>query len=115
VLSKLRLQGDVKAANTTSERASAFRVTNELTTTECYDITQAWAATFDRAGFRGVYAVLRFTPGPTRGLALFDAAGAPKPTPPGDPHPVPVRQVVERYGIDVMDPPSYSAVTIVSP
>jgi hypothetical protein len=29
--------------------------------------------------------------------------------------PVPVRQVVEGYGIEVIDPPSYSAVTVVTP
>lgn len=115
VVSKFRLPGHVKAANTTSRRASDFRLTNELPTTERYDITQAWAATLHRAGFGGVYAVLRFTPGPTRGLALFGAAGTPTPTPPGDPNPVAVRHVVEGYGIEVIDPPSYSAVTIVTP
>lgn len=114
VLSTLHPPKDVKAADTTSVRAAQFRATNELATTERYKLTQAWADTLNRAGFDGVYAVLRFTPGPTRGLALFGDAGAADPPPPGDPDPVPVRKVVEALGIQVVDPPSYSAVTIVT-
>jgi hypothetical protein len=114
ILSTLYLPKDVKAADTTSARAAQFRATNELSTTERYDLTQAWADTLNRNGFGGVYAVLRFTPGPTRGLALFGDAGAPNPPLPGDPNPAPVREVVEGLGIEVVDPPSYSAVSIVT-
>ena len=90
-------------------------MTNEIATTERYDITQAWARTWRRAGFGGVFYLLRFTPGPSRGLALFGPAGAPDPPPPGDPDPRPVREVVEGLGIDVVDPPAFGAVTVVSP
>lgn len=115
VLSTLRLARDVKAADTTASRTTQFRATNELPITERYDLTQAWANTLHKAGFDGVYAVLRFTPGPTRGLALFGPAGAPDPPPLADPDPAPVRDVVEGIGIEVVDPPSYHAVTIVAP
>jgi hypothetical protein len=115
VLSRLRLSGDVKAADTTSTRATQFRATNELPTTERYDLTQAWADTLHRAGFGGVYSGLRFTPGPTRGLALFGAAGTPDPAPLGDADPRPVREIVEGLGIDVVDPPAFSAINVVSP
>jgi len=114
-LSKVALPADVKAADTTAERASAFRLTNELPATERYDITQAWAQVLHDAGFAGVYAVLRFTPGTTRGLALFGDAGPPTPVPPGDPSPTSVREVVERLGIDVVDRPAFTAVSIVHP
>lgn len=115
VLSRLRLPEAVKAADTTSPRATQYRVTNELPTTEHYDLTQAWAATLHRSGFGGVYSMLRFTPGRTRGLALFGEAGAPTAPPPGDATPTSVRGLVEAYGIEVVDPPSYGAVTIVAP
>lgn len=115
VVSRLRLPDDVKAADTTSARAAQFRATNELPATERYDITQAWADTLHRAGFGGVYALLRFTSGPTRGMALFGPAGTPNPAMPGDPAPVPVRQVLERLGIEVVEPPSFGSITIISP
>lgn len=115
VMSRLRLPDDVKAADTTSARAAQFRATNELPATESYEITQAWADTLHRAGFGGLYALLRFTPGPTRGMALFGPAGTPNLAMPGDPAPVPVRHVLEGLGIEVVDPPSYGAITIVSP
>ncbi|WP_104106429.1 RES domain-containing protein [Nocardioides sp. 616] len=115
LLSRLRLPVDVKAADTTSARASEFRATNELPVTERYDLTQAWADTLHRAGFGGVYTVLRFTLGATRGLALFGISGAPDPSWPGDASPRPVRDVVESLGIGVEDPPAYGTVTIVSP
>lgn len=115
VTSRLRLPEDVKAADITSARAAKFRATNELPATERYDITQAWADTLHRAGFGGMYTVLRFTPGQTRGLALFGAAGASDEAMLGDPFPVPVRQAVEGLGIEVVDPPGYGQVTIRSP
>lgn len=115
VLSRLRLPRDVKAADTTSDRATQFRATNELPVTERYDLTQEWASTFREAGFGGVYASLRFTPGASRGLALFGAAGVPSPELPGDSDPTPVRQFVEGLGVEVIDPPRYSAVTVIAP
>jgi hypothetical protein len=115
VLSRLPLPQEVMSADTTSTRAGQFRLTNELPVTERYDLTQAWAAAFHRRGFGGVHHVLRFTPGYTRGLSLFGAQGAPDPPPPGDPDPTPAREAAINYGIEVVDPPSYSAVTIVMP
>jgi len=112
VLSRLRLSEDVKVADITSPRATHFRATNELPATERYDLTQAWADTLHRAGFGGVHTMLRFTPGPTRGLALFGAAGTPDPAPLGDANPRPVREIVESLGIEVVDPPAYGSITV---
>ena len=115
VVSQLPLPAPVRAAATTTARAADFGLTNEIATTDRYDITQAWAEAWNRAGFDGVYAVLRFSPGNARGLALFGEAGTPSPPPPGDPDPPPVRALVESYGIQVVDPPALPAVTLVSP
>lgn len=115
VVSRLLLPGEVRAANVSSERAADFRVTRELVTTEDYGLSQHWAKTFHKAEFGGIVTELRFTPGPTRGLALFGAAGIPDPLFFGDPEPRPVRPIVERRGIDVIDPPSFAGVAIVNP
>lgn len=115
VISRLELPDDVRAADTTKARAALFRVTNELGTTEDYDTTQAWAAVWRAAGFGAVLAVLRFTPGRARSLALFGQAGAPAPPPPGDPEPTPVRAVAEQHRIRVVDAPTRAGVEVVPP
>lgn len=115
VLSILKLPTDTKAANTTAERSTDFRLTNEIATTDRYDITQQWAEAFHDAGFDGVYAQLRFSTGRSRGLSLFGPAGAPEPSWPGDATPQPVRDVVEELGLTVLDPPSSASVRIVRP
>ncbi|MFN8193781.1 MAG: RES domain-containing protein [Nocardioidaceae bacterium] len=115
VVSRLSLPVDVVAANTTSSRAADFRVTTEIATTERYDITQAWAEALLGAGFGGVVALLRFTPGAARMLALFGGAGAPDPGWPGDPDAAPARALAEGWGIEVVDPPALADVVIVAP
>lgn len=115
LISRLELPEDVRSADTTKARAALFRVTNEMGTTEDYATTQAWASVLRAAGFGAVLALLRFTPGRARSLALFGPAGAPVPVPPGDPAPTPVRAVAERYRITVVDAPRSTDVRIVAP
>jgi hypothetical protein len=115
VLSRLVLPDDVKSADTTSPRASTFRLSTELATIDDYDLTQAWADTVHRHGFGGVYVTLRFTPGRARALALFGPEGAPSSLPPGDPSPVSVRGFVQEWGTEVVDRPVLAAVRVVLP
>lgn len=67
----------VRLANTSSRKAVGFGVTNELAALTPYRVPNAWAATFDAAGFDGIAYRVRFDPGPhARGVALFGPAGA---------------------------------------
>jgi hypothetical protein len=43
------------------------------------------------------------------------AEGAPDPAWPGDPEPRPVRPLVERLGLEVVEPPALADVTVVAP
>lgn len=113
VVSRLALPNDAKAADTTAEEATRFRATNEIATTDDYEVTQAWADALAGSGFDGVFTLLRFTPGDTRGLAVFGGAGVPGPTPAGDRDAMTVRAIVEAYGIEVIEAPSSHEVTIV--
>ncbi len=115
VVSTVALPHEVRAADATSARAALFRMTNELASTEDYSLSQSWAAMLRAAGFGAVLAPLRFTPGRARNLALFGAAGSPAPLPPGDRSPAPARQVAERHGIVVVDPPHSTDVVMASP
>jgi len=115
VVSRLPLPRDVRVANVSAERAADFRITRELVTTVDYGLTQQWAAGLAAAGFGGILADLRFTPGTPKGLALFGSAGVPEPPWQGDPDARPVRPLVESYGIEVVDPPSFSTVSLAKP
>lgn len=115
VVSALRLPASVRAADCADERARRWRVTNELTSTSSYDVSQAWARVFHRDGFGGVLAALRFSPGEDRGLAVFGSAGAPDPAREGDDRPVEVAAVVGALGVPVIGPPGLADVEIVTP
>lgn len=115
VLSRVNLPAETKGADVTSVRAATFRVTNEVATTDRYDITQAWAQLLHDSGYGGIYSTLRFTPGAARGLALFGTAGVPTLMPAGDPTPTSVREYVAGCGIEVIDPPALSEVRVVTP
>jgi hypothetical protein len=115
VLSTLDLPWEVRAADMTSARAPSFRITNEIHSTGDYQTTQAWAQTLHDNDFGGVHYELRFTPGRSRGLALFSDGGAPATKPAGDPDPSNLREVVEARGIEVVDPPSFSSARVVAP
>ena len=115
VVSRVQLPHATRAANVSVSKASAFRVTSELTSTGDYDLTQDWARTFRQAGFDGIRYALRFTPGKARGLALFGGAGAPDPTWPGDEDPQQLRAQVERMGVEVVGTPSSASVSLVTP
>lgn len=99
----------------TSERAGGFRVTNEVHSTGDYATTQAWAQAVYDARYGGVHYELRFSTGAPRGLALFGPAGPPDPKLAGAPDPEDLRAYLEGEGIEIVDPPSAAAVTIVTP
>lgn len=64
-------------ADCTSSRSRAFGITAEVHSTPNYEITQAWAAAFESAGFHGIHYFLRHDPGQRlTGVALFGPAGA---------------------------------------
>ncbi len=115
VVSTLRLPTSVRAADCADEHAREWRVTNELTATSAYDVSQAWARIFRRDGFGGVLGALRFSPGEARGLALFGPAGAPDPAWEGDDSPADAEEIVRVLGIPVVEPPGMAEVEIVAP
>lgn len=115
VVSLLRLPSSVRAADCADERAREWRITNELTSTSAYAVTQAWARVFRRDGFGGVLAALRFSPGDARGLAVFGEAGAPSPAWSGDESPVAVAEIVGGLGVRVVEPPGLADVEVVRP
>lgn len=105
------LPARVRLANTASRRAAGFGVTNQLAAMTPYEVPQAWAATFDGAGFGGVAYRGRFDPGPhARAVALFGPAGeAGWPVGPGRPIGAGLLQRLERdCGIRVAPPPRLS-------
>lgn len=113
VVSRLRLTGDVRAANLTSDRASdEYGVTAELSTMTPYAVPQAWADVLHRAGMGGIYGRVRFTVTEHRALAVFGRAGE-RDDWPTDPDPTPARTVAEdETRITVVDPPDDDQVTI---
>ena len=51
-------------------------MTNELSTTTPYTLSQRWAAAMERAGFSGIGYRTRFDTGPgARGIAIFGPTG----------------------------------------
>lgn len=117
VVSKVRLPRSVRAANVSvATAASKHLVSAELTTMSDYEVTQAWARILRATGFGAIRYLLRFTPGGQHhGLALFGTAGPPVARWKGDPSPVAARAIVESMGIEVVDTPSFGAVTVVTP
>ncbi|MFT4010629.1 MAG: hypothetical protein QM655_11380, partial [Nocardioidaceae bacterium] len=103
----------IRAADTMSKDARAFRVTSELATTPAYGISQAWADVFDASGFGGVVCRLRFSPDETVGLALFGAAGRPEPGLPSDRRPPSLLECAREMGI--VGAPTLAAVQVVQP
>jgi hypothetical protein len=114
VVSRVALPHDVRAANVSVAKAALFRVTGELATTADYDLTQDWARTFHRSGYGGIRHALRFTPGSTRGFAVFGDAG-PRPRWRGDPDPEPMHDRLVEMGVEIVGIPSSAAVSLVDP
>lgn len=110
VVSELHLPDPVRAAMTTSKKALLFGcVGMELSATSDYDLTQAWAAAFSKAGFTGVWYQPRFSPPRGRALALFGAAGLRE----GEPHQsVGLAQVCLQMGYHIAVPPSARSLTV---
>ena len=75
-VSTLRLSGEVRAADMTSNAAIRFGVTAEVFTTVGYPITQLWAAALHRVGFGGIrYWARHDLAHHAACLALFGPAG----------------------------------------
>lgn len=114
VVSALKIPVDIRAANVNAAAAATYGVTRELPVMVPYDVPQAWAASFAAAGFGGIVAGLRFTPGGTDGLAVFGAAGEGSDWP-RDAHPKPAVDVAAQLGVHVVAPPRSTDVTVVTP
>ena len=120
VVSKLRTQGSVLLANTTSPSATHSRITREIATVTPYALPQAWAAAFQSGGFGGVRYLGRFSTGTGRAdqcVALFGVNPAPG-TLLEDPAPSPAIDVALTAGIrvaPVAQPAAVSALTIITP
>lgn len=60
-VSRLRLQDGLRAAAVEHEDVADYPVTGELSSMPDYEVPQAWAAAFDRAGFDGIHYRGRFS------------------------------------------------------
>ncbi|MGW8566969.1 RES domain-containing protein [Isoptericola sp. NPDC055881] len=113
-VSALTLPRDMRLAHTQHQDAISHGViSNELCHMTPYDVPQAWARAFDAAGFDGIWHTLRFSTTVPRGMALFGTAGGADW--PVDPHPTPLRTVVDSMRISVLDTPSLAETTVVQP
>ena len=75
-LSLLRPRDEGQLADVTHPRSRRYGITGEIHTTTDYEVTQAWAAAFQRAGFDGVRYRVRHDPAQDLvGLALFGPTG----------------------------------------
>ncbi|WP_376707721.1 RES domain-containing protein [Nocardioides alcanivorans] len=95
----------VRSANLPVKPAGAWINRSLWAGTGSYGVTQAWAASFDAAGFDSIVYPPRFSLGQRdRSLAMFGAAGAPaKPAPVGET--VDLRDVLRQAGVRVVSPP----------
>lgn len=115
VVSQILSPGDSRLADLVHSEALKFGVTNEIATTIRYNVTNAWAESFDRSGFTGIRYRPRFSPGEAFAFALFGKSGVPTRPAAWDESPASVREVVEGAGLHIVDPPSSTSVSIVSP
>lgn len=105
--------GAVKAANLPVRRADRWVNRSLWVGTGIYRISQGWAALWRAAGSEGLLYEPRFTGGArVRALALFGAAGRPKPAPPVE-HSTPIEKVLTAHRVRVVRPPG-SAPTLPS-
>jgi hypothetical protein len=109
VLRALRFPRHHRVANCLAQHASKW-VTAEISTLTPYDLPQAWAAAFHRAGFQGIrYAPRHSTSRRTHSLAIFGAAGERNEWPMGRKVPLGTsqmrRRLRERCGITVFATP----------
>lgn len=114
VVSALRMPIPIVLADVTHAEVIRWGVVaTELCTVANYTLTRAWAHAFDEAGFDGLWAMLRFSGPAGRGLAVFGEAG--ERSWPADPEPAPVRMIIAKMGLTVLDPPVPMEVTVLRP
>jgi len=114
LVSGLKLPHPVVAANVDSAAASRHGITRELAVMVPYEIPQRWAAALAAAGFDGIVAGLRFTPGTPVGLALFGKAGE-RTSWARDAQPRFAAAVAPQMGLRVVEPPRADELTVVTP
>jgi RES domain len=103
---------DARLAATTRQAAGRFGVTTELATILPYDLPRRWAAAFRAHGLDGIRHQLRHDQrARPSGVALFGPAGTAD-VPKGISEPLD-RAHMRRAGVDVLEPPSSAALTIV--
>ena len=111
-VSRLHVPENVRLADLCSHRAADYGITREIHTLTPYVVTQAWAVAFHAGGAGGVRYDARFSTGRARAYAGFGDAGARRW--PGDPAPIPGRDVAAAAGIDVIPVP-HSVRTVLPP
>lgn len=114
VVSRLRLPRPVVAANIDAADAIRHGVTRELAVMVPYEIPQKWAAALATAGFDGIIAGLRFTPGRPVGLSIFGKAGE-RTRWARDAKPTLAAAVARQMGLRVVEPPRADELTVVAP
>jgi hypothetical protein len=67
----------LRCAAVSSTPAARYLVVREMVTMSDYSVPQAWAETFDDAGFDGIFYGSAYTTGDASAYALFGDAGAP--------------------------------------
>lgn len=98
-ISRLELQEDASAADTTHRRAANW-ITRELAAIDNYELTQEWAAAFAAAGFDALIYYSRFTTaGDQLAIALFGPAGTRAWPVVGEED---VREVLEEAGVTIV-------------
>ncbi|MCQ9388629.1 RES domain-containing protein [Brevibacterium sp. 50QC2O2] len=75
VVSQIILPTEANCAKTTDKDAFKFRLSNEISSTADYELTQGWAKSFRAAGFTGIWYQPRYSPDKGRALALFGPGG----------------------------------------
>lgn len=106
VVSQLRVDTPMVAADMTNQRATDFGVTRELGTLTPYDLPRRWAAALRAHGLGGLRYWPRFSlDGGMRALAVFGSAGADQALP-TDPKPMSGRDAAEAAGIVVVEVPA---------
>lgn len=104
---------EARLAATTRQAAGRFGVTTELATVVPYDLPRRWAGAFRRAGFAGVRHELRHDPrARPSGVSLFGPADAP--AWPSGTSELLTRDSMQAAGVEVLDIPPVSAVTVIA-
>lgn len=109
-LSVVGVRAEIALADVTHPRSRRFGITGEIHTSTAYEMTQAWATAFARAGLDGIRYRVRHDPAQDLvGVALFGPAGEhEEKLRPVQTSPIPAGLVTaaeQRFGIVVLPTP----------